>query len=111
MAALSRSLSAELQTRDDSNESQKIESKRQKPPEKESLKDRDDSKKIPGPQSFPIFGASWLYSWFGPYSHEQYHLSNFDKFANYGPVVREEVLWNYPLFHLFDSTDIDKVLR
>ncbi len=71
----------------------------------------DFIKRIPGPLSFPIFGSSWLYSWLGPYKHEAYHLSNFDKFAKYGPVVREEVLWNYPLIHLFDAADIDKVLR
>lgn len=68
-------------------------------------------KEIPGPLSFPIFGSSWLYSWFGPYSHENYHASNFDKLAKFGPVVKEEVLWNYPLIHLFDAADIDKVLK
>ena len=47
----------------------------------------------------------------GPYSHVEYHTSNFDKFKKYGPVVREEVLWNYPLIHLFDAADIDKVLK
>ena len=69
------------------------------------------SPKIPGPTSIPVFGSSWLYSSFGPYSHEKYHESNFDKFQKYGPVVREEVLWNYPLIHLFEASDIDKVLR
>ena len=77
--------------------------------EKHNLK--NEGKPIPGPMSFPIFGSSWLYKWFGPYSHVEYHKSNFDKFLKYGPVVREEVLWNYPLFHLFDPTDIEKVLK
>merc|ERR1711899_346046 len=67
--------------------------------------------KIPGPFTIPIFGSSWLYTRFGPYSHERYHKSNFDKFLKYGPVVREEVLWNYPLIHLYDAVDIDKVLK
>ena len=66
---------------------------------------------IPGPWSLPILGASWLYTSIGPYSHVEYHTSNFDKFKKYGPVVREEVLWNYPLIHLFDATDIDTVLK
>ena len=69
------------------------------------------SRKIPGPTAIPVFGSSWLYSSFGPYSHDKYHESNFDKFEKYGPVVREEVLWNYPLIHLFEASDIDKVLR
>jgi len=66
---------------------------------------------IPGPWSLPILGASWLYTSIGPYSHVEYHTSNFDKFKKYGPVVREEVLWNYPLIHLFDAADIDTVLK
>lgn len=70
-----------------------------------------DDQDIPGPLSFPIFGSSWLYSCFGPYSHDQFHRSNFDKFAKYGPVVKEEVLWNHALIHLFDASDIDQVLR
>ena len=41
----------------------------------------------------------------------RYHESNFDKFSKYGPVVREEVLWNYPLYHLFDASDIDKIMK
>ena len=26
-------------------------------------------------------------------------------------MVREEVLWNYPLIHLFDASDIEKILK
>ena len=32
-------------------------------------------------------------------------------YKEYGPVVREEVLWNFPLIHLFDRKDIERVLR
>ena len=32
-------------------------------------------------------------------------------YREYGPVVREEVLWNFPLVHLFDRRDIERVLR
>ena len=41
----------------------------------------------------------------------RFHESNFDKFAQYGPVVREEVMWNFPLIHLFDASDIEKILK
>lgn len=47
----------------------------------------------------------------GPYSHEKYHMSSFDKFRRFGPVVREEVLWNVRLIHLFDRRDIEQVLH
>ena len=80
-------------------------------PEPEPEPEPEKEKPIPGPFSLPILGASWLYSWVGPYSHDNYHVSSFDKFAKYGAVVREEVLWNYPLIHLFDAADIEKILR
>ena len=38
---------------------------------------------IPGPFSVPIFGASWLYTALGRYTHDQYHESSFDKFKRY----------------------------
>ena len=66
---------------------------------------------VPGPLSFPIFGASWIYSRFGPYENKKFHKSNEHKLKKYGPVVREGVTFNYPLIHLFDKDDIDKVLR
>ncbi|CAB4067376.1 SHD [Lepeophtheirus salmonis] len=55
----------------------------------------------------------WQYSdwWFGMYKMEKYHESNEDKYARYGPVVRENVLWNFPLIHLFEKEEIEKVLN
>lgn len=65
---------------------------------------------IPGPRTLPLFGASWLYSRFGPYTMEKYHEANDDKYKRFGPVVREEVLFNFPLVHLFNKDDIEKIL-
>lgn len=64
-----------------------------------------------GPISFPIFGALWLYSRFGPYERSKYHLSNEDKFARYGPVVRESGFMNFPLIHLYHKDDILTVTK
>merc|ERR1719245_1293014 len=47
----------------------------------------------------------------GPYSHDRYHESNFDKYEKYGSVVREEGLCNFPLYHLFDADDIDQIFK
>ena len=45
-------------------------------------------------------------------SHQdKYHVANEVMYREYGPVVREEVLWNFPLIHLFDRKDIERVLR
>ena len=64
-----------------------------------------------GPLSLPIFGALWLYSCFGRYTRSQYHISNEDKYARYGPVVREEGFMNFPLIHLYHKDDISTVLK
>ena len=60
--------------------------------------------KIPGPLSFPVIGAQWMY-WklIGKYTYEKYHESNEEKLKLYGPVVREDVIWNFPLIHIFNS--------
>ena len=56
---------------------------------------------IPGPRAFPVIGAQWQW-FFGRYKYNKYHEANEEKFAKYGAVVREEVIWNFPLVHLFD---------
>ena len=40
---------------------------------------------------------------FGKYTYEKYHEANEEKRKDYGSVVREEVMWNFPLIHIFDS--------
>ena len=61
-------------------------------------------RKIPGPLSFPIIGAQWMYMKIvGKYSYDKYHEANEEKLRLFGPVVREDVIWKYPLIHLFDS--------
>lgn len=61
-------------------------------------------RKIPGPRSLPIIGAQWMY-WriVGKYRYEKYHEANEEKLKNFGSVVREDVIWNFPLIHIFDS--------
>jgi len=86
---------------------------------------------IPGPRAIPFFGSQWLYIWPGPYSLEKLHIANqgwfeliakhklerlisvgfLDKFTKYGLIVRENHLWNFPIIHLYDKSDIEAVLR
>jgi len=66
---------------------------------------------IPGPRAIPFFGSQWLYIWPGPYSLEKLHIANQDKFTKYGLIVRENHLWNFPIIHLYDKSDIEAVLR
>lgn len=68
-------------------------------------------RKIPGPRALPVIGAQWLYyPIVGRFQYNKYHEANEEKLKQYGTVVREEVIWNFPLVHLFDSKDIDMVL-
>ena len=96
---------------------------------------------IPGPCAVPFFGSQWLYVWPGPYSLDKLHIANrgdcravftdpcfcttdpflvrpdrfftfpLDKFMKYGPIVKENHLWNFPIIHLYDKKDIENVLR
>lgn len=65
---------------------------------------------VPGPLGLPVLGSTWMYSSLGPYSFHKYDESCVDKRSKYGPVVREEALFNHPIFHLFDKADILKVM-
>ena len=56
-----------------------------------------------------IIGAQWLYyPLLGKYKYSKYHEANDEKLEKYGTVVREEVIWNFPLIHLFDSKVSDR---
>ena len=51
-----------------------------------------------------MVGAQWLY-WkvVGKYSYSKYHEANEEKLKEFGTVVREDVMWNFPLIHIFNS--------
>ena len=43
----------------------------------------------------------WLFG--GKFTYEKYHEANEEKLEKFGSVVREDVIWNFPLIHIFDS--------
>ncbi len=65
---------------------------------------------VPGPLGLPVIGSLWT-TMFGSYRGVQYHDANEMKLAKYGAVVRENMMFNFPLIHLFAREDIDKILR
>lgn len=66
-------------------------------------------KDLPGPRSFPIIGTRWIY--YGQYRLEKLHEAHKDLFKRFGPIVKEEALWNIPVINIFDKEDIERVLR
>ncbi|KAK5650803.1 hypothetical protein RI129_001832 [Pyrocoelia pectoralis] len=65
---------------------------------------------IPGPLSLPFLGTRWIY-WFGNYSFTKVHEVYADLFLKYGPIVKEETLFNIPVISIVNRCDIEKVLK
>ncbi|XP_023021214.2 cytochrome P450 family 24 subfamily A member shade isoform X1 [Leptinotarsa decemlineata] len=65
---------------------------------------------IPGPLSLPFFGTSWLFL-SRIYTYDKFHEFAEDIYARYGPIVKEEALFNVPVIHIFEKSDIEKVLK
>ncbi|KAL1138641.1 hypothetical protein AAG570_008704 [Ranatra chinensis] len=64
---------------------------------------------IPGPRALPILGTRWIY--YGKYRLNKIHEAYKEMFEIYGPILREEAVWNYPVINLIEREDIEKVLR
>ncbi|XP_065341570.1 cytochrome P450 302a1, mitochondrial [Cloeon dipterum] len=67
---------------------------------------------MPGPRSFPIIGT--LYKYFpviGDYQFERLHRNGEKKLAQYGKIVREEIVKGTNLVWLFDPVDIETLFR
>ncbi|CAH1283510.1 unnamed protein product [Diabrotica balteata] len=65
---------------------------------------------IPGPLSLPLLGTRWVFS-FGGYSFNKIHEFYADMYTKYGPIVKEEALFNIPVISVFEKEDIEKVLK
>lgn len=68
-------------------------------------------KDIPGPLSLPILGTRWTFSVLGGYNFNTIHEFYKDMFIKYGPIVKEEALWNYPIINIVERRDIERVVR
>ncbi|XP_076383826.1 cytochrome P450 family 24 subfamily A member shade [Megalopta genalis] len=66
---------------------------------------------VPGPYPLPIFGTRWIFSWFGSYRLNKIHEAYKDLHRRYGPLCKEEGLWNFPVISVFSRPDIEAVLR
>lgn len=67
--------------------------------------------RLPGPLSLPVIGTRWVYTRFGGYSLDKIHEFYADMYERYGPVVKEEALWNVPVISVFERADIEVVLK
>ncbi|KAF7275216.1 hypothetical protein GWI33_012073 [Rhynchophorus ferrugineus] len=65
---------------------------------------------IPGPLSLPLLGTSWLFL------VGRYHISKIPDYyselrSRYGPIVKEEALFNVPVISVYEKSDLEKVFR
>lgn len=68
-------------------------------------------KDIPGPLTLPIIGTRWIYSRLGGYSFTKIHEVYAALYKKYGPIIKEETLFNIPVISIIDRQDIEKVLK
>ncbi|KAG5888518.1 hypothetical protein JTB14_009570 [Gonioctena quinquepunctata] len=71
---------------------------------------RKEVQDIPGPFSLPLFGTSWVF-FFGGHTFNKLHVFYEHIYAKYGPVVKEEAIFNVPVISVFEKADIEKVLK
>ncbi|XP_051166696.1 ecdysone 20-monooxygenase isoform X1 [Leptopilina boulardi] len=72
---------------------------------------RRTAKNVPGPYSFPFYGTMWIYSCFGYYDMNKIHDAYKDLNRLYGPLCKEEGLWNHPIISVFSRQDIETIIK
>ncbi|XP_033344817.1 ecdysone 20-monooxygenase isoform X1 [Bombus vosnesenskii] len=82
----------------------------------QSGEEKDDKKreavtKVPGPYPLPILGTRWIFSCIGYYKLNKVHDAYKDLNKRYGPLCKEEALWNFPVISVFSRQDIETILR
>ncbi|XP_071868809.1 cytochrome P450 family 24 subfamily A member shade isoform X2 [Bombus fervidus] len=74
-------------------------------------KKREAVTKVPGPYPLPILGTRWIFSCIGYYKLNKVHDAYKDLNKRYGPLCKEETLWNFPMISVFSRQDIEAILR
>ncbi|XP_012164110.1 ecdysone 20-monooxygenase isoform X2 [Bombus terrestris] len=74
-------------------------------------KKREAVTKVPGPYPLPILGTRWIFSCIGYYKLSKVHDAYKDLNKRYGPLCKEEALWNFPVISVFSRQDIEAILR
>lgn len=67
---------------------------------------------LPGPKPIFLIGNLWRYfPLIGDYSLDTLHLNAFKNQSKYGDLVRESIIGQHSILHVFDPQDIKKVLK
>lgn len=67
---------------------------------------------IPGPRPLPFIGNIWRYLPFvGQYKMDTLFENALFNQKHYGPIVREDLMKNHTILHLFDPKDVERFVR
>ncbi|XP_001601675.1 cytochrome P450 302a1, mitochondrial [Nasonia vitripennis] len=67
---------------------------------------------IPGPKALPLIGTLYKYlPLIGEYDMKKLHKNGAAKYAEYGPLVREEIVLGEPIVWVFRPEDIAEVFK
>ena len=61
---------------------------------------------IPGPKGWPLIGTLHEYTVTKKYDFKKLHKNGLEKYLQYGPVVKEEIVSGLPIIWIFDPKDI-----
>ena len=66
---------------------------------------------IPGPKGLPLIGNLYEYTLTKKYDFKKLHQNGLQKYLQYGPVVKEEIISGLPIIWIYDPVDVEALKK